>query len=135
MRLDRSIKVQRELEARIREIYSESVHFARTHKEHLERMNKLVWTSDVYRHAPRWLHTFLHGVDHTYFNMLYSVSLTFKTGNKSDSPLCSISIGPDGRKYGPNDDTWLAESSEYKSNLKCEHVWRDRWEKGEYKPW
>lgn len=134
MRLERSIKLERELKSAIKDAYRETIHFASTHEEHLDRMRRYVWDTKRYKDSPRWLKTFLHGVDQTCFDLLYEVGLSHHTLTPQLGPLAAISIGTDGRKFGPNDDTWLAESSEYKLTLKCVHVWRARWEQGEYKP-
>lgn len=130
------LELERELSQTVREIYSETVHFARTYKEHLDAMRKHVWNTPAYQKAPRWLKTFLHGVDQTLFDSLYSVALGYSSlePDKGQSPLASISIGPDGRMFGEKDDTWLAEDHAYKTALQCEHVWRARWNRGEFKP-
>lgn len=39
------------------------------------------------------------------------------------------------RMLGPNDDSWLNESSEYKSALTGSHAWAKSWDKGQFKKW
>jgi hypothetical protein len=133
MLLDRSVKLERELKSRIKDCYRESVRFGRTHEEHLQAMRRYVWDTQPYKLSPRWLKTFLHGVDQTCFDMLYEVPLDYHSGVPS-SPLMPISIGPDARMFGERDDTWLAESTEYKLALKCVYVWRRQWNEGTFKP-
>lgn len=138
MKLARSIKLERELATRIREVFCETIHFARTHEEHLDRMTAVIWHSSDYKLAPRWLHTFLHGVSETYSNMLYVPSLDF--GNNppntpSNSPLCWVLIGPDSRMFGERDEDWLKESSEYKSAMHGTHAWRYEWNQGQFRPY
>lgn len=121
---------QQKFVARVREIYAESYHFARTHQNHLSEMNRLVWINEEYRKLPAYRRAIVSAIDSVMFNSLYE----WRYGNKS--PLAAISIGPDGRMFGTeNDDTWLAEDSDYKSAMVCSHVWRHKWDAGELKIW
>ena len=131
MRLNRSVKLERELKDRVKSTYRETVHFGRTHEEHLQRMRQYVWESQEYKLAPRWLKTYLHGVDQTCFDMLYETPLDYHNG-EPQTPLTCIQIGSDGRIF--DNDSWLTESSEYKSTMKCQHVWRRQWSEGHFKP-
>jgi len=79
------------------------------------------------------------------------MTLNFKTPNKPTSAQIAalrfyaqthgrtwkfyVKIGPDGRMFGPNDDSWLDESPEYKSALNGTHVWKRAWDAGQFKPW
>jgi hypothetical protein len=136
MLLTRAIDIRGDLARTIKEVYSEDVCFARTLDQHIERMRKLVWETPRYKMLPSHAKSYLHGVDKTLWDMLYSVPLTYHTiDNVLPSPLVSIVIGPDGRQFGPGNDTWLNESREYKEAMKIQHVWEHRWRKGEYKPW
>ena len=130
MLLDRAVKLQRELKSRVKDCYRESIHFGRTHEKHLERIKTLVWESEEYKRSPRWLKLYLHGVSETCFDMLYETPL-----DTGESPLVSIIIGPDCKHFGPKDDSWLAESPEYKSAMKTIHAWRRYWNKGELRAW
>jgi len=134
MKLSLASKREQELIQRIKSTYRESAHFARTLDEHIARMKQYVWETPEYRTLPGWAKSAIHGANDVLFSMLYEVPIDWTTGDAPATPLIAVSIGPDGRMFDRNDDSWLQESSEYKSALQCTHVWRKRWEQGQFKP-
>ncbi|SRR6266576_6133157 len=137
MKLARAVHLQGEFKQRIKSVYRESASFARTHDEHIKAM-KLIYEQPLFNKAPSWMRAYLRGVDSVLFDLLYEVGLAHHTlDNIQLPPLCFVNIGPDGRMFGPDDESWLLlnESAEYKSTMKGTHAWRYRWERGEFKPW
>lgn len=122
MRIKESYDLQATLVIRIKDIFSETRQFQCSHAAHLDRIAKCVWHSEEYSRIPSWRRSYLRGVYDTLFDQLYA---------GKDSPLVSIIVGHDARMFGPGDDSWLAESSEYKSAMITKHVWRQAWEAGE----
>lgn len=92
-------------------------------------MNRRVWASDRIKNAPKWVWSYLRGVDDSARYALYS------TTQFGQALLVWVLTGPDGKQFGPGNDEWLKESHEYKSALTGKHVWRDKWAIGEYKVW
>ena len=134
MRLSLAVKRKNELIHRVKSTYRETADFALTLDEHLARMRKHVWDSPAYQTLPTWAKSAVRGASDVLWDLLYEVPIDWSTGDAPATPLIAISIGPDGRMFDRKDDSWLQESSEYKSALQCTHVWRKRWEQGQFKP-
>ncbi len=132
MKLSLASKREQELIRRIKSTYRETAHFARTLDEHIARMKQYVWETPEYRTLPGWAKSAIHGANDVLFSMLYETPLGWTIEDKASSPLMAINIGPDGRMFTLDDHSWLQESSEYKSNMQCTHIWRKRWEQGQF---
>lgn len=136
MTTDLAVRRVWEYQSTVRGIYSESACFAHTLDAHLKHMADMVWEQPTYRKLPAWAKGRIQGYADAMWNSLYSTGIDYHSvDNRTLAPLMSVSIGPDGRVFGESDDTWLAESTDYKNAMVCSHVWRYRWNRGELKVW
>ena len=119
MRIKRSFAIRDKLRYRITEAYRETVRFHSTLNEHLDRMQRYVQLTDEYKRLPVWTRQYLNGYADSLWDQLYSSQL-----NGSLSPLTTCLEGSDGHIFIRPDDSWLNESHEYKSNMRCHHIWR-----------
>lgn len=105
------------LNCALRDIYSSAIAFSSSFDEFLGRKRALYASWD-YQKLTNYYRGKLDGVSETLWAMLYG------SHNGAKPPLMHVNIGPDGRVFPEFSEDWLPESSEYKSSMKCEHVWR-----------
>lgn len=121
MKTNKALELQQTFARRIAEVYRETVHFGRSHLEHIERMKQIVWDPSESAKVPYWLRSYLRGYDHALWN-----SLSAPGWNGTPSALESVSIGPDGRVFTRFSDAWHVESTEYKLTMRAEIRWRHK---------
>lgn len=129
MKVKRAVELTRQLTDSLKDAFSATYCYESTLTDHIDRVKRQVTETDHYKRLPQWAKAQIRGAESILWDSLYA--------NRFDNlpPLCYVKIGPDGRKFGPSDDTWLSESSDYKSSLTGVHVWAKAWEKGQFKPW
>lgn len=101
-----------------------------THALWLDAMKRDVFESRDYKELTQYYKGKFSGFMESWNSRLY--------GRYFDTPglLVWVLVGPDGRRFGPGDDSWLNESTEYKASMKdSTHAWRKAWERDELKPW
>lgn len=77
---------------------------------YLQRSNE-IRSSKEYRTLTHYGLGFVRGVETVLFNQLRD-------------HLVYILVGPDGRIFHSDNNSWLSESHEYKSSMKGNHVWK-----------
>lgn len=100
--------------SRLRDLYASTIAYARTFDQYLEAKERITTSKDYARLTTYYRGKF-SGVDDALFSALYE---------GENAPLMHVKLGADGRVFLPGDDTWLNESTEYKSSMKCMHAWR-----------
>ncbi len=101
----------------LHDIYGSAIAFHLHFDDFLARKQAMHESPDYKRLTSYYLGK-ISGVSDVLWSQLYGCY----NGNKP--PLMHVNIGPDGRVFPEFSDAWHCESIEYKSSLKCEHVWR-----------
>jgi hypothetical protein len=117
---DRMYDKQYVLELRIKDAHGAAISFQSTFESYLASMDR-IFKSKEWASLPQYRRSYLRGVYDTLFHQL-------------QNSFVWILTGPDGKRYGPGNDSWLEQDREYKEAMQGQHVWPKAWEQGEYRP-
>ena len=117
---DRMYDRQCTLELRIKDAHSAAISFQSSFQSYLDSMD-IVFRSKEWLSLTQYRRSYLRGVYDTLFAQL-------------QNSLVWILTGPDGKRYGPGNDAWLEQGTEYKQAMQGQHVWPNAWQAGEYRP-
>lgn len=126
MKVKRAIEIENQLLIRLKDEFSATIIYQRNLDAHIQAVKRSVFDSELLKRCPRHVRAFLQGAEKILWDNLYA---------GKDAPLVYVIVGPDKKQFGPGNDDWLKESSEYKSAMTGMHVWRKGWENGEVKSW
>jgi hypothetical protein len=117
---NRMYRKQRIVELWLKDTHRAAIQYQSSFQNYLDSM-KRIFESREYKALPHWRKSYIRGVYDTLFEQL-------------QNSLLWVLTGPDGVKYGPGNDAWLNQSTEYKETMQGNHVWPKAWEQGEYRP-
>jgi len=122
-KIEESLKRQDRLANRIRDVYSGVEHFEQSHVEMLNIRCKQVHQSKDWKQSPHWVLSFVQGVESELNNRIWQHLVEW------------VLIGPDGRMFRKDDDSWLKGSHVYKSSMFGFHVWKTSLAEGKFAIW
>lgn len=102
---------------RMRACYVDAEAFSGTFEQFLADQ-KAVYESDDYKKLTSYYQGKIAGISDTWWGLLYGCL------GQNKPLLMHVLIGRDGRIFVEGNDSWLQESTEYKSTMTSRHIWR-----------
>lgn len=77
MSLDRALRVRDHLAVRLQDVYSTAINLKMTHDQLLQRRTIYFFNDPLYKKVPRWVHSYLEGMEKVLNNHLWHHNLVW----------------------------------------------------------